>query len=65
MGSKKSESVKNCVQDWCCSYEPRVLNVGVQIYLLTEVLKIIVSVLFSLLKVLIVLSVVLIDAVIF
>lgn len=65
MESKKSESVKNCLQDWCHSYEPRVLNVGVQIYLLREVLKIIVSVLFSLLKVLIVLSVVLINAVIF
>jgi len=50
--------VKHCVQDQCEGYEPRVLNVLVQIYLLRVILKIIVSVLFSLLMVLIILSVV-------
>jgi hypothetical protein len=64
VGSERSESVKYCVRDWCQGYEPRVLNIRVQSYLLTVILEITVSALFSLLTALIVLSVVSINAII-
>jgi len=43
-----SEFVQYCVQDWHKGYEPGVMNVRVQSYLLRVILEIIVSVLFSL-----------------
>jgi hypothetical protein len=50
--SKGSKYVQYCVRDWCEGYEPGVLNVRVQSYLLRVILEIIASVLFSLLMVL-------------
>ena len=64
VGSEGSESVEYCVRDRCKGYEPRVLNVRVQSYVLRVILEITVSVLFSLLTVLIVLSAMSINVVI-
>jgi hypothetical protein len=49
VGSEESESVEYYVRDRRKGYEPRVLNVRVQSYVLRVILEITVSVLFSLL----------------
>jgi hypothetical protein len=64
VGSEGSGSVEYCVRGRCQGYEPRVLNVRQQSYLSRVILEVIVSVMFSLLTVLIVLSVVAINTVI-
>jgi len=64
VGNEGYESVKYCVQDQCQGNAPRVLKVRVQSNLLRVILEISVSVLFALLTVLIVLSVLSVNAVI-
>jgi len=64
VGSEGSESVEYYARDWSKGYEPRVLNVRVQSYVLRVILEITVSVLFPLLTLLIVLSAVSINVVI-
>lgn len=61
MWSKGSESVKYCVQDRCQGYEPRVLSVSAELSVESD-LEIIASVLFSLITILIILSVMSINA---